>query len=1248
MATKTITQRIAFDGDQQIRAQLTQLAQAGAQAFHEIARAAQALGGPIRDIGTAAQRAGREFAPAAANVDSFTKSIVRAGTASAEAKGEVAGLATTAAEIGRDSQVERLGSSFDRVRDGVKGVANEVAKLPGPINEAASGIRKFIAVGLTVGGVVGLIAGIVTAAKNAASSLEDLRRAAGDFDTDDYQELVFILGQMGAKESEARQAITHFGDAADEAFKKGKAALEKLGQRFPDTEEGAKGAARAIDGLAQSFAGGKRRFDELDAALAGFKADKSADGLKAFVTALVNLRSEEKQTELATKAFGDTVGKLLVEDLRKGVTSIDAIRERFKSLGLGFSEEDIKEAKEFASALREFSAASAQGRTALGSLFLGPLTPAIRALTSLIRANRDVIREWVAFIGDKATSVLADFFRLLRGEDDKVETKSLIAFRDNVVKLGTSVDKVINGIILPAFAALSKGAEAVATFINEAFGTKLTAADLGIVAVLSTLIGGFNTLAILLAGVFTSSVPDIAAFRESIAGVEITIGELTTTVGDFLSGVWSDFLAALSGRDQDIQFDWVRDVVAFLKSMPGIILQVVLAFVLFRRAVIAIAPHINRLFGTAFTGDALIVIAVVGSITRAFSALGGILVSVAASLAIVERLFTIITRLTGVIGGLGAALALILLFPDQMRVVFDALAAAITGLVNVALEPFGVRITSLVSGMTLMTAATYGLAIALTAALIPALINLGRLFVALIVRNPIAVALILAAVAAAGLTEAWARLSGEMEKTGDEATGALKAAEGGAKSLLDQLRELTKGAGEAGKATRDITLEQERSQGRGIIDVGAAVRNLEKQFGALKNAQIDDELDHIARSFDDIDQAVDNIDINELTQKLDIGGLKVGIDGAIKSLEQFKSPELLGALQRQAESARQEFDKIAEPSKFQGLLDIIKQIGQELFGIRGAQAQGIGGVGEGIGGTNLLGLDPAAITAALEQMRSAAQAAFDAIAQGATGMWTVIAGSFQSGTANAGAVFNALLREMVAASQAASAAIAQAFSGVASAITQALGHIPIFVSTIAAEVTSAVSSMLAAIEAAAARAIAALQQVIALAREAAAAAASAGGGGGGGFAGGGYTGNIGSSRVAGVVHGGEYVEPARVVSRPGVLAFLETLRRVGDLRRAIAMFLHDADGFSMGGFVDGLNRSMGALMVPGYAAGGAVAEPIGVAAGRTRNLGELVLKSDVGETIGRVFTDEQTAQSLTRYATRSRLRSAGRRPSADS
>jgi hypothetical protein len=78
---------------------------------------------------------------------------------------------------------------------------------------------------------------------------------------------------------------------------------------------------------------------------------------------------------------------------------------------------------------------------------------------------------------------------------------------------------------------------------------------------------------------------------------------------------------------------------------------------------------------------------------------------------------------------------------------------------------------------------------------------------------------------------------------------------------------------------------------------------------------------------------------------------------------------------------------------------------------------------------------------------------------------------------------------------------------------------------------------------------------------------------------------------AGVVHRGEYVQPQHIVRQPGVLAFMEMLRRSGDLAGTISQFMR---GFSVGGFATSLSHQL-AFEPPrlSYAGGGLVNPAIG-------------------------------------------------------
>lgn len=118
----------------------------------------------------------------------------------------------------------------------------------------------------------------------------------------------------------------------------------------------------------------------------------------------------------------------------------------------------------------------------------------------------------------------------------------------------------------------------------------------------------------------------------------------------------------------------------------------------------------------------------------------------------------------------------------------------------------------------------------------------------------------------------------------------------------------------------------------------------------------------------------------------------------------------------------------------------------------------------------------------------------------------------------------------------------------------------------------------------------------------------AGTGASGEFSGGGFTGWGGRGQVAGVVHGMEYVTPAGVTLQPGVIPFLEALRRHGN---------KVLPGYSSGGLVAGLQSE-----VTRPASAGSVARyggtPLVLDFGKLGRF-EASASADTAEAIERVF-----------------------------
>jgi hypothetical protein len=319
----------------------------------------------------------------------------------------------------------------------------------------------------------------------------------------------------------------------------------------------------------------------------------------------------------------------------------------------------------------------------------------------------------------------------------------------------------------------------------------------------------------------------------------------------------------------------------------------------------------------------------------------------------------------------------------------------------------------------------------------------------------------------------------------------------------------------------------------------------------------------------------------------------------------------------------------------QGIKAIIDEIILKVQAITQQQQPGVelgagAGVGLGVGG--MFGGVVASATAAVSQITVLFQGLALSITQAlsAISAGDVFVGVLAAARVAANgilAAFNNIGQGLAGALQGADQAVAQVMASIQNVVQAGFASLQQLIGSAAAQVDAAIAQIVAALEQAVAR-------VQAL--SAAATFAGSGGGGGEGFASGGYTGSIGTRQIAGVVHGGEYVQPARVVRQPGVLQFMETLRRVGDLRKAIQLF---ARGFNVGGLVDNFNARLSSLVLPQFATGGLV--PAAASNGRTPDFGTVTVDFGQGRR-AQIITDEDSVRALRRISIQNQILSGGR------
>ncbi|TIL94521.1 MAG: phage tail tape measure protein [Mesorhizobium sp.] len=205
-------------------------------------------------------------------------------------------------------------------------------------------------------------------------------------------------------------------------------------------------------------------------------------------------------------------------------------------------------------------------------------------------------------------------------------------------------------------------------------------------------------------------------------------------------------------------------------------------------------------------------------------------------------------------------------------------------------------------------------------------------------------------------------------------------------------------------------------------------------------------------------------------------------------------------------------------------------------------------------------------------------------------------------------------------------------NGIRALLQGGFANLNSIVTSLAAQIQSAIARILASLRAAAAAASALRAQA------AGSSSASSSGGSQGGFAGGGFVRGPGGPRTDSILarlSNGEFVIQARAVQRLGV-DFLNLLNQ------GIVPNLKGLRGFKLGGFVDGFNQSMS---IPRLADGGMVSKlaPAGIG-GAT---GLTTVRLDFGLGPGDVFDligEAHVARKLQNFAVKSGLLTTGRKP----
>lgn len=646
MAAKTINQRLALQGGEEIARQLSELGRAGEQAFARIRSSAN----DNRNIDL--------------NLDRVRSQLDQVGRAGEQA--------------------------FSRIRQTAAQAGQTVGQGNAPINQQ-SGFFSTLAGRITLvsGALVGLAAGYFASARAASQTIVDLGRQAdaAKLSITNFQNLRGTLQQLNLTEQESTQATDKLRDALKVAFEEGKSALEGFGvkfapaqqnvrqfgaeieifgQRFISGRSAAHNLSEAIESLGRVTSNGSIQISDATRALLAMRAvfdpltGKIREGAAAwlpFVEGVRLIKDEGKQAALVNKIFGDEIGRTLLPAIRAGNDEFARAFESIQRLNLGFTEAQRKVGQDFVNAWTRLGLATKQARTEMGLAFAPLFTPGVNAFADALRSNQASIARFVEHLVNVARPAVDAFFRSLTSFLNN--PAGFDRLRDAIVSIGNAVSSIFTSIILPAFRGLIDIAGRVATAINNALGTSLSPTLIAVGAAVTAMIGPFNALLAAVLAVFGGQGPDFDAFREKLRSIGIDLDGLRSLAGEAIAAMVSEFrrlFDQLSGGEGVALFqDFRAAIVDFATSVPGIILGVVTAVIILRRAFAGTATVINRLFGTEFTAGGLAAVAILGSISGAFTVIAAILVGLGASLGIVLTTLKIIGV---VIAGVAAIFAI--------------------------------------------------------------------------------------------------------------------------------------------------------------------------------------------------------------------------------------------------------------------------------------------------------------------------------------------------------------------------------------------------------------------------------------------------------------------------------------------------------------------------------------------------------------------------------------------------------------
>lgn len=476
-ARNTLAVAIKLDGTAEAKKGFEDLGKAGEKAFAAIARAADRIApglgarftGAIRTMRNGLLQLQAAGARLAQSFSTFTLAANTFGRALQNSAKKIA-LVTTAIA----GAVGAAGLFFKRSADNAEQITAQAEAL----GISAQAYQTFQAAvtnaGLSQEQFDQILGRFVTTSAEGAASAEDMAKA--------FRQVEVTL------EDGSKKMISVRGTS------------EGLAKSLTDVAKGFRQVEITAEDGTKKLVNVRGTSEQLAKSLAGLGKGGGEQGLIAFAKKIESLGTAQQRLNaviefgFAKRAAPQAVRALLAiaRDADPAARAINKVLEPLSDIELGaLLQVDSAFDRLFLNILRI--------KDQIAAIFGPAVAELLNGLADAIFENQKAIREWAGTIAREAIVVVRDLFALLRGDDEAVQNKGLIAFRDTIIDIGVKVQNVFNSIIVPAFFLLLDTLDQVANVINSVFGTEISGEGLAVAAVILQVTGAFQVLLSVLA-----------------------------------------------------------------------------------------------------------------------------------------------------------------------------------------------------------------------------------------------------------------------------------------------------------------------------------------------------------------------------------------------------------------------------------------------------------------------------------------------------------------------------------------------------------------------------------------------------------------------------------------------------------------------------------------------------------------------------------------------------------------------------